>query len=1827
MANLRDAFQRVRTTSSALDAARADLAAAQAELVRLQRARLDAARVVDPRRSDPTAQVRDLDSAIERATAAVAGLREKIADARADVLAATGQLGALADPPRVIGQLDARTPLLLMPLRIETRFKKDELWVRIYPDQWAVDTFEDRLTDTEVVDATRFWASLFRAGGDEGLRRAAWRTLVATAGSGRAGWIIEQFAPKNPEDEPERSGADEVILVVAGPLELTAPERAAAATYWEDVWRAGGDPDGSFAATLRGAVGDAMTGAIVALRPQTLAERPAGVDPATADVTVAFCVLPEVDPADVGVSSWTRAARADVLPDRIVLLGFQGARQVVHVVGEPVPPSLVVGPDPAAGPGDQFRIEDGKLVVPDELRWMVDFEAAVEVGMAMRVTLAPELRSGLDRLFAVGIRAGATPEDDQATLEALLTRHHRSRLGISLVTQGTPTNNTEGVPSGFDRLDDAELSYHRYLGTGSDLTDRPEWAAKQDGQWLAECLGIDPAVLGAVAGATGTDQAEARAMNTALWPATWGYFLETMMHPVLVDRQVEQVRAFFVDYVSGRGRVPTLRIGRQPYGIVPTTALDRLRFGTGQQPADPSAVPDLPVLTAIQRLLTAASDDVAKLAAAVPHAAGGDDPHQTLLDVVALHPASVEFHQRYAESVVDIFNRFRLDNLGDELAGAWDALGSVAAGRQLLARLGYTGTESPDILAKVFHAAQHRLTGPVIDDRPLSETAGVRAYCDDGRNYLHWLTDAGRSSLEELRRERGFTGDQEPTALLYVLLRHALLLSWWDAATRVRLDAGLIERADFAAARREPAFVHVSAGPATESRWSALYDPAAAITGDDQVPLHQAIPGLLGSGPTRHLDEVVGAIGALADLPTARLERLLAEHLDCCSHRFDAWQLALVTRRLLDLRGVSPRAGSDGQPPAPRRGVHLGAYGWLHDVRPETHDLEPVELTDELAVSFGDPAEPPVLRDPSNAGFVHAPSLNHATTAAILRSGFLANAAPAHPDAMAVNLSSERMRLAMSVLQGLRTGQPLGALLGYRFERGLHDRHALAEVDSFIRPLRLLFPSPGDRDGRLTVDGLELARHLAVPVNRHYPFNLPGLPLALGPQRLALDLEVERLLDVHDAVADLVLAEGVHQAVLGNVDRVAATLDAVGRAGFPPEPAVLETPQSGITLTHRVGVHLRTGLDHLRSPVTGMAMTPRAMAEPAVNELLTSLLPDPALVVARVRWHDPDGADRDRLVTQVQLGLQPIDLLHLVRLEVDPALGELDERIVRLVADEERLRPDVSPLVHFTEQVPGFFTFFEIAPLVGHLRTLLTGSRPLRASDVVRAGDATTALDDAVHADRARPAAVASALDAHHTSTRDLADEIDRLLADPVAARATIVAGTDDLVDRACDLLAAAGRFGVAASGWGQLAETRRSVFVDLLSEVATRTGRWQVRLTRAGAALAHDTALPSTATDEERIAVLTLADGEVRPSPTSPVPTDADAYRSAIEAQRDAFAALVVDFAAVAGATTSLTDCVSRVAALLPVGAFDSEPFPITTVEDRFIELCRQALRLLQATSEQVDSRLTAGAAQLAAHDLEPPGRSRVDALAAAVTAMLGPDALFVPEFDIGAPLGDEWEAAVQWRRTGGLLAALTARPFPVDDWMHGVARVRDKVRAWEHVSLLASALGRAEPELVPVQLPHASEPWLAMEWPSTFTLTGERLLYTAHYPAAFDKHSAQAGLLLDEWVEVVPGESATTGVVFNHDSPDSQPPQAMLLVVPPDPAGTWQWDDLVSALHDTLDLAQQRAIEPDALAATAYAAFLPATLSEATLRGLGISANFAVNNGLYKFMRADHA
>ncbi len=686
------------------------------------------------------------------------------------------EFATMAQPQQMIENLNDAYPILLFPVRLETRFKivniqgqeSYQLWVRVYPDDCVIDTFEPTLSDVEAENARLYWIDIWRAGGIETLERGAWRGLVGSHGSGRAAWIEQQYRPLNLADKPTKSTETDLILTIPAETPLPDEEIEAVANYWQAIWRA--DEEGMAEEAfqeLASIVGEERAREIVEnYRPINLNEVPVPpLEKHDVEVTVALLVLPNPNSILTKQLSWTQAPRVNVFPDRLVLMGYVNNVQVLEETGEPIPSPLIVGPDPSATQQNQIRQIDDELAVSDDMRWMVEFDEAVKQGMGFRVALSKQdWQRGLDRLFVLGVRLSADEGESQQLLETLFQHHHHTRNGLSLLPQGTPTNNTDDQGAGFTHADDADESFDDNFQHAPLFTDTPDWFRKRDGQWLAEWLGIDPEIFRKVRHGGGTDQCEARAMNVALWPATMGYMLDTLMQPLFSDATVTSTRWFFTHFVSGRGAIPAVRIGHQPYGILPTTAFSRMAW-LGDEAAPeiiglPESIQHRYVVWRIHNLLRTMAADWAAMSNTVSHVGAPSDPHQTLLDILGLHASSVEFHQRYANGLPYFYNWFNLDGFGPNLLQTLQNSGLLKSGSDLLRHLGYFGQDEPDILEKFFFSSQNLLKGPLIDDRPLSETAPIRDYTGDGRNYMQWLLDAASRSLEMLRMQQGFAEGQ-----------------------------------------------------------------------------------------------------------------------------------------------------------------------------------------------------------------------------------------------------------------------------------------------------------------------------------------------------------------------------------------------------------------------------------------------------------------------------------------------------------------------------------------------------------------------------------------------------------------------------------------------------------------------------------------------------------------------------------------------------------------------------------------------------------------------------------------------------------------------------------------------------------------------------------------------------------------------------------------------------------------------------------------------------------------------------------------------------------
>jgi hypothetical protein len=1860
---------------------------------------LEKARVVRSRGSDSDAHqaVTAKEQAAERAIAKSKKVLEGLKAAKGRVLV---DFEAFADPRKQVGELPNDAPILLFPVRLETRFKKitvpgaavrHQLWVRIFPDECSIDTFDEVLSQSEIVRARHHWTARWEAGRAghpdvesqvRDLNLGAWRELMGVFNAGRAYWITEHYVPLNEADLPVRLAATDRLFVI--PTDEPPPTATAAAlvAYWEAAFKARGAraaTEAAFAALATALGGDqaAAQAAITAYSPRGFAPAPDDGSPLPR-VHVAFQTFAKN--ADVKLNAWSQAAKVRTFPERFVLLGFQdnSAPPVLNVLGNAVPDPLIVGPDTSddidelleqAFPGEIAGLSDEQksakyveyLAQHSDTAWLFDFERAIASGLGFKVDLtADQYSRGFTRLMVLGVKIGADAAVGQKTLEQLLRNHQFGDAGLSLVPQGAPTNNTEEGGSARSLWEDPAEAYARYHEPSSE-PDPMVPAEKRDGRHLADWLGVDPEAAGLPTAQHyyGRDQLEARAMHIALWNATLGYFLESMVAPLATEHQRNVVRKHMIEQVRGRGTVPAIRIGKQPYGILPIADLRNVDWLARPIPGVDSD--DLPTLrTLYEGFRVMRSDLEAGVLNQVAHVGGSGDAHEILLRMIGLQPGSVEFDRRLAESFASIKNALYMQGvLGDEI----DNLDQVyrAEGMALLEHLGYTPSAKSEpllILDRSFLGKQQDVEKPPVDDTPLSEDRAVCAYTAAGENYLEWLIRGAKEDHQLIRDQKGFVDDKRPIAILYDLLVHAMNLGFADASLDLHRIADVITASDVRDMRRDEEFIAVKADHALlESKWDLIYrkEPkiSAAATVADHISAQLKLP--VGGAGTHQLKEVIQALELLKRAPTARLERCLTEHLDCCHYRLDAWLLSFLRLRLAALR--SSGEGDSGEP---RRGVYLGAYGWVEDLKADDRELTLATLDDVQRGVFDPQNKGDIATDSSNAGYIHALSVGHGVTAAVLRNAYISAASPEDVERYKINLSSERVRAALAILEGMQQGQSLAELLGYELERGLHDNNG-EELDVFIYELRKAFPLAanrmkrtlikkgrvpknalesirfaeeeaeldGDRavskvEARNVVNGLSLLERVKEPGHGSYPFGFPTgaglgqMRAATAGQRAAIDAEVRRIVSIEDAVADLALAEGVHQVVQGNYERAAGALDAYSKGGFPPQPEVVQSPASGLALTHRFGIHLQPGI------LPDAGVTPRSKAEPAVNAWLKDLFPASNLIGCNVRFRapaaegQPPNAWSDFPVTLQDLQLEPIDMLYMHDQSSEKNLGALDDRVLQRFQTAAPRRADIEIAIDYTSAtVATGLTFFELGAMLRELRALVVASRPLEASDLTlqTAGSKTQNVSAAIHPDRISKAkavldvALAGLKTAYIDAFAPLID-----FEDPAMGRGNFASIRNLMDDRTTQLVQRLGTlslFGMQGAASSAVYERRRDVHAALRGKVAAFADRWadyDVRYTDL-----ITVQLPAALDDEKRIAILHEAEALISASATTTF-ANVGALQAAVALKKSDFDTKRAEITAFLGTSPLTYLAAFNAAADLIAGmeVFDLQPLAITEEQNLLVTLAEDLLKQAQALHAAGTAQSTTAGERLTFATTADPVE-QLKAMQEAAVALFGEGFKVLPEFALGA------EQALELAQCAGAVSQLLAHQktktdFPVDDWLYGVARVREKLGAWENLAVLAEAFKeRPSFELTPMQLPfRENDTWLALGYPDTHIPTGDNLLYSAFAPG-FDPSQPQVGLLVDEWTETIPNPQETTALTFHYDRPNCEPPQSLLLVTPSALTARWSWQEVVAALHEALALARVRALEPDLLDQTDYARFLPTTVATLTVHPVTIALDYA--------------
>ena len=1799
---------------------------------------------------------------------------------------------AFTDPRVHIEQLNDNFPILLFPLRIETRFKivsspngeQHQLWVRVFPDDCSIEHFDNTLSETEIRNAKSYWQELWKAGkpqdeNDATLKqfiqdqkKAAWRSLTGVIQAGRAYWITQNYLPLNIDDGiVSRLSDKDIILVIVSDDPPSPAHQLALKAYWKSFYLALGN---------KLALEAAFTQLVLSLGDENLALKfiekysPINIqvpkeseNPILAEnIHIAFLFFPAPATIDSKESSWSQASRVSTLPDRFVLLGYQGgtSNPSIQALGNIIPDPLIVGPDPSMDIDAVLKEEYGAafdnlkeeekvekyieyLSKRSETKWLFDFEEAIQLGMGFKINLSPtQYQKGFDKILVLGVKLSADEMEGKNCTEQLLEHHHYGNEGLSFIPQGTATNNTEKAGSGYSDKEDADKTYQQYFPEEDTApADSSSPLEKKDGRWFAEILGIDTSFVNKIENYYTSDQAEAKAMNRALWPATLAYFLESMMQPLFSEDTINKTKWFFNNYVSGRGMLPALRIGDQAYGILPTTAFSKISWFDREQDGNNNNIANfLPYFNRLYPFLSKLRKDWTALVPQVSHVGKQGDAHQILLDILGLHAGSVEFHQRYAKSYFHIYNWLLLRGYG----GGFNALNfsPIFSGEILGGTFKLEGTillpniDDPkqsfdgwnlEILNKFFHASANELKGPLIDDRPLSESDAIRAYTDDDKNYLQWLVNAAETSHQMLRNQSGFTENKRPTALLFIMLKHALDLGFLDASLDLHVRADLLspEQVKFAKIDANTIGIKTQEVPTVESKFDYLYKREANITPQNiqigdyiATSLRQQIP-LISISPVK---EQLAAIRQLIHTPTANLERAFVEHLDCCSYRLDAWLMGLVNFQLSKLRY------EDNQEEVQQQGLYLGAFAWLEDVRAENKKLEAVELAPDLDQIFNQGAEEDLVKDKTNAGYVHTPSLNHAVTAAVLRNAYLSNASPSQPDLMNVNLSSERVRMALAIVEGMQQGQSLAALLGYQLERGLHDRHQIAEVDKFIYELRKVFPLRAKHlkstavadneldsivqiEARNVVDGLALVEHIKSTGIEAYPFG-KTLAAATPAQQAVINTEVERIINIEDAVADLAIAESVHQVVQYNYDRAAGTLDAFSKGAYPQTPDIIKTPRSGVNLLHRVALQLEAAID----PALGT--TAKAQAAPAINQWLVGIFPPLGNICCKVYFiNAPPGY----CVSMADLNLNAIDVLYLLDLDGNKNLAALDDFILQHVHSTQMLSPDISIALKYTSPIANKFSFFEVAALAESLRTILLSSRALKASDIKLQNEAQTAddLNVSINKDRielplAQLKLIRTNLDNHKVAMENFVKED----FEETVLHSTDIINIDNFIASYADLLRQAGTIGIEQTGFGFAYEQRGIIYNAIMAKITDYKDRWEAQQTKYDDLI---NAASNATTEEEKFQLLQQAERSISTSNTIPIPNTILAYQNILTNKRTIFDNKLTTINAILNnkpqQLSALFTAVDQLKNNLPLMSdFDLVAIEIEAQARQVLILAEDIYRQVQKLLALITKQITAVEALLVKNQDSILPQEKVDSLIEAAKILFGESFKMIPEFEFSKPQAAELQKC--WDDRDNLLSYQKNNletDFPTDDWLYGIARVREKINAFENTMILSESLNNSSLDLTALQLPYlANDHWLALSYPEEYQIESDKLLYTAHHAIPFNPNQKQCGLFLDEWTEVIPTEKETTGLTFHYDQPNSEPPQTILLAVSPESTGTWKWNNLVDTLHETLEMAKLRAVEPTHIDKTSYTRFLPATVAAVTVYPVSIMMDYAINNGI---------
>lgn len=1348
--------------------------------------------------------------------------------------------------------------------------------------------------------------------------------------------------------------------------------------------------------------------------------------------------------------SWSKQPVSNVMPDAFVVYAYGADGSLLTHKLTPIPDALKLGIDPTLDPAeepisfDQRTINnlENELVADQNVDWMIDFNAAISKGMGAKINLtANQFSQGFEKILVLGVKSTLTVEESQLRLEELLNNHHYTD-GLSLLKQGTNTNNTETDYSGYSAVEFGNKVTYNTERLNPLYSPTTSQSSKTDGQVLCEALGIEYDTLFHIFQSDGNDISNAMFFNTFAYQAFFGYTANELL-PIFGDRRIvnNELRKFFNDFIRGRGALPSIRSGNQPYGILPTSVFSRLNWTN-----DPNRI----LYQSIQEYSSSLNQQWSNVLAKK----GTKKASQQLSDLVSKHAVSTEFVQRIGVGAGYIWNNIeyaamefprqrewekqqmeRMDHLINEL--------KLPIGHDNKAlQINYLDKQSNSNLSLSFANAR--------EDQPLPQISSVG-------NMLQLLAEATFDELSEENFERykvpkEVVEHELRTSLLYRASRQSIMLEFYEAACEIlQIEPELRKENEFinivnekprdgAQAFKEGPMGKLSAGESRLQIMNRVYrnqEPISRILSSDRIHEFEE---------ARNLLEAKEALHHMAHVNVKDLNLLVNETTDLVTYRMDVWRLSLVNQRLNTLRGI--KNGTLDR----KKGLFLGAYGWVENVKRQTNLVPVAPPTSDNQFPTN------IVQDKNNKGFIHAPSLNQAVNGAVMLSAYTQRAEKQTQDPLSVNLSSERVRTALDLMDGIRNGQNIGVLLGYEFERRFRELYPNPAINQYIYNLRNAYPldrfvtevtpdpSVVDKSiARNVVNGNKLIDLLK---EDKYAEILTKSGISGDPAQSFLKQSIDWIWNLMDAIADISTTEGIFQIVQGNDEKGGATVNALSKGRILHDPNVIPAIKDGLRVAQRFTMHLDTNnpattVTNGWGSITGTNY--RKTAEPCINKWLSTMLPDPSKVFCNVKAIE---TNTEHWVTAKDINLHPIDLMYTMGEDLKDGDDQLSMAIKKWLRSTQNYGREITLAIDY-EQSSGVsnYSFADIHPILLYAGKLFFSARHLNTYDYI----VPTELDGVqkeynITELNTRFTTAKSALSTARTALQNALNA-------PTFNKANVVKALYNL-----------SVFGIEQTIYEYVGSQDQQDVIDLKEK---------------GNFVLH------VAQEKLNKAII-----------SSPIPGLTDDPTTFIAEILEAFKQL-----------------------------FDANYFVLPLFKIRQEEQSYLSLMLNYSSTLKNDH---------------------------------------------------------------------TNNDLLTEEWMSSIAKVKKNAEHYELLSILSSTVHLSninKTAIIPLQLPYSSdgtERWLGASVANNNALKEGRVAIGACVPNGHVASGYQAGIMVEEWMDVIPFNEHTTGVSFHYNQPNAKAPQCLILGLTPQITGNWKWNDLVDMLNETLDLAKKRGIDYEEIAPT---------------------------------------